>query len=216
MFIRIGGQIGLSCLGAAFCLLAVVAAAISLAAPAPFPRPAHPHTRTYRFTARIKNNEGITPFKRGQLITGSFTYDLKSKAVRTNGRTYGHYESARNSFSFQTGGLRFTGVGDVTVTVSTFDHAEHFGIVAPDLKLPKGWEMDHTRRSQTYSILLQNAPSKKAITRLAIPDRVKLSDFVSTRELRLDFFHGVRFPGGTVKERATLCAPLLSIQEVRR
>jgi hypothetical protein len=93
---------------------------------------------------------------------------------------------------------------------------EDFRIVAPDLKLPKGWQMDHKRISQTYSITLQNAPPRKVIGRLAIPDHIRLADFVNTLELRLDFFHGVRFPGGEAKGRAVLYAHLESLQEIRR
>ena len=99
--------------------------------------------------------------------------------------------------------------------VSAFDHAEDFGMVAPDLELPEGWEMDHTRRSQTYSFLLQNVPPRKVIARAgSIPRRLSLSDFVSTREVRFDFFHGVSFPGGKVTDRATLYAAVESLEEV--
>jgi hypothetical protein len=216
MFLRMGRLLGSLILMSALFQLIVVVAANTWAAPAPslFFNPGH--TRPYRFTARIKSNGGITPLKVGSLVTGRFTYDLEGKAVRTDGRSWGHYDSARNSFAFQVGDLQFVGVGDVTATVSTFDHSEHFGIVAPDLKLPKGWEIDHTGRSQTYSVLLQNVPPRKVIGRLGIPDCVRLRDFVNTRELRLDFFHGVRFPGGRVDDRAVVYAHLENLQPVGR
>jgi hypothetical protein len=197
--------------------LLVVVAAIGWAAPAPFPRGNRDHTRTYRFTARIKSNDGVTPFKVGKRITGSFTYDLKAKRVRTHRRpgVYGAYVSARHSFQFKLGDLEFTGAGDIEVTVCLLDHSEHFQIVAGDLKLPKGWEMDHKQGSQTYSFLVQNVPSKKVIERLDIPDRLRLADFVDTRELRLDFMHGVRFLGGKVADRAIVYAAVESLEEVR-
>jgi hypothetical protein len=101
------------------------------------------------------------------------------------------------------------------VTVTAFDHAEDFGMVAYDLKLPKGWEMDHTRRSQAYSFCLQNAPAREVIPREAsIPERISLSDFVSTREVRFDFFHGVSFPGGKIRGRATLYATVNTLELV--
>jgi hypothetical protein len=185
-------------------------------APAPLPRRGDGSTRTYRFTAQVEKNGGVTPFNVDKVITGTFTYDRKGKDKFPGHLRWAHYESARNAFSFQLGELRFTGTGDVLVTIGTFDHAEDFGIVAPDLRLPKGWEMDHTRRSQSYGVLLQNAPSKKAIAGLGVPDRLSLASFESTRELRLDFFHGVRFPGGRVNGRATVYGAVKSLKESHR
>jgi hypothetical protein len=99
------------------------------------------------------------------------------------------------------------------VTVGAFPPwAEHFQIVAFDLALPNGWEMDHGGQSQTYGIVLQNVPPRKAIAGLGIPDRISLADFSSTRELRLDFFHGVRFPGGQVIGRAIVSATVESLE----
>src|SRR6266542_4051575 len=53
-------------------------------APVPATRPVvvRDSTRTYRFTARIEANGGIAPFKVGDTITGTFTYDLKGKNTR--------------------------------------------------------------------------------------------------------------------------------------
>jgi hypothetical protein len=183
---------------------------------APAPAPIQTNLRTYRFTARIKKNAGITPLPVGKVITGTLTYDLKGKNTRPAGAAFADFQSARNSLVFEVGGLRFSSAGDVLFTVGAFDHAEHYQVVAFDLQLPKGWEMDHTRRSQTYGIVLQNAPAKGAVPRAAMPDRLSLSDFTSTRELRLDFFHGVRFPGGAVRGRATVYAVVETLEEVRR
>ncbi len=100
--------------------------------------------------------------------------------------------------------------------VYSFDTAEYFGLLAPDLKLPKGWEMPHGGPSQRYGILLQNVPPRKALAGKSLPDRLSLPDFVSSRELRLDFFHGVSFPGGQVSRRATVFATLESFKELGR
>jgi hypothetical protein len=178
--------------------------------------PLPPRTHTYRFTARITDNAGITPFKVGELITGTFSYDPRGKNLRPDVVGLGRYQSTRNSLVFQFGGLRFSGLGDISASVSTLDHAEDFGVVAPDLELPMGWEMDHTGRSQSYGLILQNAPPRNAIRSIALPDRLSLSDFVDTRELRLDFFHGVRFPGGQVNARATLSATVERLEQVGR
>jgi hypothetical protein len=180
-------------------------------APAPVPL----QTRTYQFEARVKDNAGITPFKVGDTISGRFTYDLRSEKVRGN-PAFAHYEAVRNSFMFESGDLRFIGAGKTTVSVSSFEHSEHFGIGAPDLDLPKGWEMDHTRRSQTYGVLFQNVPPRKVISGVAIPESLSLSDFKNTLQLRLDFFHGVSFPGGAVKGRATVIGIVEKLEEVKR
>src|SRR5262245_40325072 len=146
---------------------------------------------TYRFTARIRDNGGITPFKVGEVIRGTFTYDPWGRDQHPDARQNGTFQSSRNALSFQFGDQYFYGTGDVLADVAVFKHAEHFGVIAPDLQLPKGWEMNHTRRSQSYGILFQNAPSKGIITKKGLPNRLSLKDFVNTRELRLAFFHGV-------------------------
>lgn len=171
------------------------------------------NTHTYRFTARITANDGVLPFRVGSRLHGQFTYDMKAKDQRPNSPLLGFYPSTRNRFSFQLGDQHFTGT-DVTVTTGALSYAEHFGINAYDLKLPPGWEIDHTKRSQSYGIILQNAPSRGVMPNKAVPDRLKLSDFKNTRELRLDFFHGVRFPGGQVKGRAIVCATVELLEAV--
>jgi hypothetical protein len=180
------------------------------------PLPPYAHARSYRFTARITENSGVTPFKVGDVISGSFTYDLKGKNSQPGLPGHAFYESTRNAITFQVGDLQFTGVGDVTCVVNSLDICEDFGIVAPDLKLPDGWQMDHKRYSQTYSFRLQNAPVRNVIARDAtIPERLKLSDFVDTHEVRFDFFEGVSFPGGKVAGRATVYAKVDTLEPVR-
>jgi hypothetical protein len=126
--------------------------------------------------------------------------------------------TARNSLAFQLGDLRFKGTGKIWVTVATFQHAEHFGIGASDLQLPKGWEVDPagSSRSPACGFLLQNAPSRNVIPRAAIPDRLSLPDFKNTRELGLHFDHGVRFPGGAVKKGVGVRAVIETLEEIRR
>ena len=170
--------------------------------------------RTYRFKARIKANNGVTPFKVGKVITGTFTYDVAGKGEDTP-PVCGMFHSGGNALSFQVGQLHFKCIGDILVTTGLYKYAEHFQVVAPDLQLPRGWQMDHTRRSQTYSVLFQNAPPKGVVPRKQPPDRLSLSSWVNTRELLLDFYHGVRFPGGQVNKRATVVAVVESMEEVR-
>jgi hypothetical protein len=174
------------------------------------------NVRTYRFTARIKANGGALPFRAGETITGTFTYDLDGKNQLPTGRAHNRYTSALNAFSFQLGKFHFVGAGDILVTVSAFTGGEHFQIVAFDLKLPDGWEMDHAGPSQTYGIVLQNAPARGALRHPSIPKHVRLAPFVNTRELRLDFCNGVQFPGGRVKGRATVFATVEALEELNR
>ena len=210
MVIPMRSRFGVIALATIYLLMVDIAVDCHARAPAPVYR--ENYTRTFRFTARIKKNDGVTPFKVGELIKGTFTYDLKGENIRPDLIRFGRYRSKRNSFSFQLGELRFTGVGDVLVSVVAWDHEETVSIVAPDLKLPKGWQMDHTRYSQSYGILLQNAPAKKVLRGGGMPDQLSLADFANTRELRLDFAHGVRFPGGRVNDRATVFATVETLE----
>jgi hypothetical protein len=170
-------------------------------------------TCTYRFTARITDNGGVLPFRVGDTIKGTFTYDLDGRNQRPDARDWGDYKSPQNALSLDLGNLRFSGVGDIKVTVGAFKHAEHFQIVAFDLKLPDGWEMDHGGRSQYYSIVLQNAPPKGAVPHAGIPNHVSLAPFSTTRVLCLAFANGVRFPGGRVNGRTAVFATVNTLEE---
>jgi hypothetical protein len=174
------------------------------------------NVRTYRFTARIKANGGVLPFRAGDTITGTFAYDLNGKNQLSPDRIHGRYKSALNAFSFQLGKFHFTGAGDILVTVGAYKHAEHFQIVAFDLNQPDGWKMNHAGPSQTYGIVLQNAPARGVVPHGGIPKHVSLVPFVNTRELRLDFCNGVQFPGGRVNGRATVFATVEALEEVNR
>ena len=209
MVIRVACILGLIVLASALFHLHddLAATAWAVRTPLPIDTP-----RMYRFAARINDNGGVSPFKVGELITGTFTYDLRGKNKVAANLPHGSFESKRNSLAFQLGDLRFSCIGEVSVTIGAFGHAEHFQIIAFDLELPKGWEMDHKKGSQTYSFLLQNAPSNNVITRVAIPERILLRDFRGTRELKLGFCPGIRFPGGQVKEHATVTATVETLE----
>jgi hypothetical protein len=175
--------------------------------------PAPIETRTYKFKATIKDNAGVTPLKVGESLTGQFTYDLRSEAVPKGHPA--HHRSKRNALVFEYGDLRFIGIGEILVSVTLSPDCEHFGVIAPDPTLPKGWEMDHKQRSQTYGIFFQNNPPRKPIKGIAIPSKLSFDGFKDVREVRLDFF-GVHFPGGAVKERATVRALVEGLEEVER
>jgi hypothetical protein len=142
------------------------------------------------------------------------SYDLKgTKVFKNSAGTVADYCSTDNSISFQSGDLRFTGTGKILVTVSTFPESEHFGVVAHRVDLPKGWATAWGGFSHSYGLVLQNAPPKKVITKIELPDRISLTDF-ATRSVRLDFRNGVRFPGGEVDKRAVVEATVESLEEV--
>jgi hypothetical protein len=173
---------------------------------------AHIDLPTYRFTARITDNAGVTPFGVGQVIQGTFTYDLEGRDRLTRLRWCGHYDSRRNSLSFRLGDLHFHGVGAVLATASRSERAETFSVVAYDLKLPPGWAMDHTGPAQSYGILLQNAPAKGALVDKRLPESLSLPSFTDTRRFRLNFFRGVSFPGGRVQGQADVYATLETLE----
>jgi hypothetical protein len=170
--------------------------------------------RTYRFTARVTGNGGVTPFQVGAVVKGAVTYDLRGTDRLPAHKESGRYESERNSLSARVGDLEFGAAGGVWATTGAFDSAETFQVVAFDLTLPAGWDMDHTNPGQSYGVVLQNAPPRKALAGKGLPDQVRLADFKDSRELQFDFFGGVKFPGGEVKGRATVRATVEEFEEV--
>jgi len=173
-------------------------------------------TRTYRFTARITDNAGVTPFKVGDLITGAFTYDLEATKEHEVKGQIAVYTSKRHSLTFKVGEWQFVGTGDVKLILCTTDSHEHFGIITGGVQAPKGWEIDPRGPSQSYGFTLQNAPPRKVLTRLDVPRVVSLADFETARQVKLDFYRGVAFPGGKVQGRATVYATVESLEAERR
>ena len=172
--------------------------------------------RTYRFAAKITKNGGVTPFKVGTMITGEFTYDLAAKDIRQDNSEYGWYKSSKSKLTFNYRQLRFLGTGTIQVKIASSRSHEHFAILTTDLNMPKGWRIEphDTRKkykSRTFGVMLQNAPSKGVLPNDAIPKILDLSKYVTTRHVRLDFFHGVHFPGGSIKRRATVYAVILNV-----
>src|SRR6516225_8269698 len=117
MVIRIGNLLGWVTLSAGLLCLFSGSAGDGQAAPAIV------QTHTYRFTACIKVNAGITPLKVGETIKGTFTYDLHGENLRPDVRGLGRYRSKRNALSFQYGDLRFKGVGDISASVTKLDNS---------------------------------------------------------------------------------------------
>lgn len=172
----------------------------------------NPNLRKYTFAACITDNGGVTPFKVGGVIYGTFTYDTMGADRLPEHKQCGHYVSPQNSLSFQSGEDIFSGTGTIMATMSVFAQAEHFGVVAHDLQLPKGWKIDKGK-SQSFGVLFQNAPPKGVLLRKELPDRLALENWQNTRELRLDFF-GISFPNGAIQKRATVFAKIDELREV--
>src|SRR6516162_8669860 len=110
--------------------------------PVPLREPPPRDLRVYSFTARITNDGGVTPFRVGATITGTFTYDLKGVDNLTDLDWCGHLVSPRNAFAFQFGDECFSGTGPIWTTLSVTKRHEHVGVVAHDLRVPKGWEIE--------------------------------------------------------------------------
>ena len=185
-------------------------------------------TRTYRFAAKITDNGGITPFVVGKEITGHFTYDLKGTKKPADPRTNpelaamgAQYISERNGFVFRTGDFKFSAVGEVRLSVGKSEKnkrvgtisSEGVGMGASDLRLPKGWSMDHDTRSKTFYIGFSNIPARGAIKSTEIPDRIPFAELKDEREMRL-YFCSIKWPGGEVAEEAVVKAAVASLDEV--
>jgi hypothetical protein len=180
---------------------------------------------TYRFTARITDNAGVTPFKVGTKITGEFRYDLTAKNTKNLGPKFalrGEYESPKNRIVFSYGKHRFLAKGRVEVNTGTIPQiAEDFAIITHDLLMPKGWEFvpppgGKKDRSRAFGIVLQNYPPRGVLPTADLPKALTLSKFLQVRNLAFDFYYGVRFPGGSVMRRAKVEAEIQEIERVSK
>src|SRR5262249_47479243 len=88
------------------------------AAAAPLSLPAD--VRTYEFTARVKDNGGVTPLQVGAAVRGTVCYDLRGEDLDSDNKRCGRYASPRNSLSARIGDLEFRAAGDVSATTGAF------------------------------------------------------------------------------------------------
>jgi hypothetical protein len=175
---------------------------------------------TYRFVATITANGSATPFKTGTKMSGEFRYDVASKDRKPDDLKHGSFESPKNRIVFNYGKLRFEGKGRVRVNTGHYRQiVEHFQIVSFDLRLPKGWKRiqvpGKVDRSSTFSVLLQNAPPAGVFINDKLPQKLELSKFKNCR-VRMDFHHGVIYPGGVVRKRAIIEAKLEALRPVSK
>jgi hypothetical protein len=183
---------------------------------------------TYRFTARITDNAGVTPFKFGSKITGEFTYDLTAKNTKNVPKDLGpkfarrgRYLSNKNRIVFKYGKLRIESTGIVVVNTGTVPGiAESFNMVASNVVLPKGWKIieprDRKERSRAFGIIFQNYPPRGVLPSAHLPKDLDLSKFSNVKNMFLDFFHGVAFPGGAVSRRAKVEAEIQELERVSK
>lgn len=162
-------------------------------------------TVTYRFKAKVDKQYNATPFAIGDEIEGEFTYDLESKMRRPDSpQPRNVMESSRNTVSFKVGKQQFTGMGIGWLSVTETQHAETLVVGTRELRLPDGWKVNEGKYPPGFCVMFQNAPPRNVIQPTGIPHRIKLDDFVDTREFRLDFMNGLEFPGGKTVERVTV------------
>jgi len=175
--------------------------------------------RTFRFTAIIKSNYGETPFKVGTKITGEFTYDLSAKDSKPEALHRGWYESPNNRIVFKYRSLTFKSSGRVWVSTSCCKGpVEGFFIGTRDIDMPKGWTLidppkDRPYNSRTFSVRLQNGPRQDVVRDDTIPTNLHLHQF-RHKGLKVDFYDGVKHPGGVIRRRATVYAILEYLERV--
>jgi hypothetical protein len=177
--------------------------------------------RTYRFTAKITHNGGVTPFKVGTMVTGEFTYDLYATNIRPDRRDVGWYNSSKHRFSFRYGKLRFVGKGDIRLSIGKIPNTvESFGIGPRDLTMPPGWKMA-PRDPQLpgdvpgFRVMLQNSPPFGAIKNTSVPGKIEFWRFATSRDFRLHFSQGVAFPGGQLEARTFVYAEIKKLELVQ-
>jgi hypothetical protein len=176
---------------------------------------------TYRFTARITDNAGVTPFKVGTKITGEFTYDMTAKNIRNAGPKFalsGEYKSKRNQIAFTYGKLRFEAKGRVKVTSGTIPRiAEDFSVVSFGLRLPMGWKSieppeNKKYRIPSFGVILQNHPPRKVLPTADIPKALDLAKFVNAKNAYINFPNGLMFPGGILERRVKIEAVIEKLE----
>jgi hypothetical protein len=178
--------------------------------------------RTYRFTATIKGNSGVTPFKVGSKITGKFTYDLAAKDLRRDSQTSGHYKAPGNSIEIRCGSLRFVSIRDVRAHMNlTKPFYEGFSIRASEWTLPKGWRYAPRPAPPTFdscniAISLQNRRNEiHVLSSGRLLPETDLTKRFRHRAVRMTFYHGIHFPGGSVKKLAVVYAEIDEIEPIR-
>jgi hypothetical protein len=175
--------------------------------------------RTYRFSAKITENGGVTPFEVDKEIRGRFTYDLEDKSKNPPNKLSEAYCSERNTVTCQIDKLTFTGTGDRNMSLGTLllvsatGTAERFGVVARDFKLPVGWDMNHSSKALLIGVGFQNQPARNVLPTSAIPDKLQLADWKDMRGVFV-VFDDVKFPGGEVKGQASVKATIEKLEEV--
>ncbi len=169
---------------------------------------------SYRFAARIKDNGGVAWFKTGTVITGQFTYDVDATPLSSRVPNAKRYLSPRNRLVFEYEQERFVGAGDIQVKIGALTQSESFVIRADDLELPSGWVINRAGRFDGYGIGLQNVPPRGVLQDARVPASLELSQFVTSRELQLSFYHGVSYPQGRVDRPALVRADVESLTRI--
>lgn len=160
----------------------------------------------------------VGPFADGAAFTGRLTYDLAAIDTGSD-ESYGRYSSSLNGFTFTSGGQTIRGVPDhngepVGAYVSNYSYAETFAVVAHDVSLPDGWSINHSSTSDGYAVLFQNAPSRRVLGSDDLPTSLNLSDWVNTRQMRLDFWGDSTWPTGSFSGRMTVFGSVNSLTRV--
>ena len=173
--------------------------------------------RTYRFTAKIIHNTGVTPLRVGTHLTGQFTYSLKASQTASNLKWVGHYRSAKIKIRICYGKLVFSSqdVGWIKVTSTKDQRGLYVG--GANLKLPKGWQAKANAvgtRKSSCGFSLQDRGSNTLLPNTSIPSSLAFWKRFETCTVRLDFSHGVRFPGGGADRHAAAFAKVESLERV--
>ncbi|GAB4154636.1 MAG: hypothetical protein Tsb009_31300 [Planctomycetaceae bacterium] len=164
--------------------------------------------RTYRFTAKIIHNGGVTPFKVGTKLTGEFTYDLAAPNT-SKLKWLGFYRSSRTRFAIRYGKLVFSSEGNGWVNVAVRRQQEGMVIEGTSLKLPKGWvaKADLAGKSKTScGISLQNQRSRQILSNTNLPTDLTFWKRFEYCTVSLDFASGTQFPGGSFEKYTRVIA----------
>lgn len=150
-------------------------------------------------------------FRVGDAFDGCFSYDTASPDQFPANADLGRYSAPADRFAFSSPGFSMTAT-DVLSDVALFPWAESVSSSGQTPVLPPGWSVPNPASlSDSYSVIFQNAPSLGVLATDALQTTINIADWVSYREMRLDFYDGVTSPSATTTQRLIVQGEILSV-----
>jgi hypothetical protein len=163
---------------------------------------------TVKWTGEVTVS-GISIFKKGDKVTGSFTYDRKAKGEFSAGEV--RFPSPYNAISITVNGTQFVGT-DVWATIEINDKFEALEIVSRALVLPDSWkELSRRPHEANLEFDFVNFRKRGVLTEAKLPGRDNL-DLLQMREAFLRISRTTVPPGGVAGHPRVVEAKIMSLE----